>query len=279
MARLLYPPVDVRQWVPETWLLCNCHFILLGIFWARIVPAHWFGATFGERSTFKGVKLNSVTFPGYPGAGNQSWRRISDPQRVTRFVLLYIAISPCCSPPLRITGLRLCVGNSHFFLPSFLLLVPTTAPVRVSAVGAENPEQPMPLPQSSELCSLGAEHTCMKHINCGPAFKTLYFPKLLSQVNFVLLSAKRMTLFQYSWASVLVGKAGHALQAQTSGVSILPPQSLPVCGIRSPGCCHSSPCVRNCSFPSQGGALCLGPAWLVPLNHLKPQVLCVIIWL
>lgn len=119
MARLLYPPVDVRQWVPETWLLCNCHFILLGISWARIVPAHWFGATFGERSTFKGVKLNSVTFPGYPGAGNQSWRRISDPQRVTRFVLLYIAISPCCSPPLRITGLRLCVGNSHFFLTSF----------------------------------------------------------------------------------------------------------------------------------------------------------------
>lgn len=125
------------------------------------------------------------------------------------------------------------MGNSHFFLPPFLLLVPTTAPVRVSAVGAENPEQPMPLPQSSELCSLAAEHTCMQHIHCGPAFKILYFPKLLSQVNFVLLSAKRMTPHQYSWASILVGKAGHALQAQTFGMSILPPQSLPVLSVES----------------------------------------------
>lgn len=42
-----------------------------------------------------------------------------------------------------------------------------------------------------------------------------------------------MTLHQYFWARILVGKAGHALPVQTSGMSILTPQSLPVLLVKS----------------------------------------------
>lgn len=148
----------------------------------RACPLVWCCIWRKREKHFHRGKTKFSDFPRLP-RGWEPRAGFSDNQRVTRFVLLlYIATSPAkvfyCSPQAhRAWTLS---GQFPFFLASFPALGAYYS-TSVRGRQAENPEQPMPLPQSPELCSLGAEHVCIQHIHCGPAFKSLYFPKLLEQ--------------------------------------------------------------------------------------------------
>lgn len=83
---------------------------------------------------------------------------------------------------------------------------------------------------------------------------------LNSKVVLVLLPAKRLILHQYFWASILVGKVGHALQVQTSGMSMLTPQSLPVLSAKSG---PQAAATTVGTLPSQGGRA-MPSAWALP---------------
>lgn len=157
-----------------------------------------------------------MTFPGYAGGENQSWRRISDLPRVIRFVLLPLPPpqqkSFCCSPHPMLTGLGL------WAIPIFSCLLSCSwnlTSVSVYSLGAGKLKilnSPCHLPRALSSAAWELSTRACNIFIMALLLKVSISPSCLnSKVIFMLLPAERMILHQYFWASILVGKAGQAL--------------------------------------------------------------------